>query len=251
MRNFCLLFLTIPLTMGIKFCSSKLLAGNTNKNELHHEMTLNWFKMKTDLMIESIEKFVTLTKAEKTLIAKSVRERKVKKGQFVLHEGAVCKATAFVTGGSLRTFHTDLNGQEHIVQFAIEGWWISDLNSFIMQVPATFNVQAIEDSVLQEISYESLEKLYVEIPSLERYFRIITQRAFIAFQQRAIQNISMTAEDRYRSFQEKFPKLELRIPQKLVASYLGVSAEFLSKIKKRLREEKREGVNPATDQPLP
>lgn len=195
--------------------------------------------MNIDLLLESISKFVPLTTSEKTLIEKSVREKTIRKGQFLLHEGAVCKATAFVTEGSLRTFHTDLNGQEHIVQFAIEGWWISDLNSFIMQVPAAFNVQAIEDSVVLEIPFEALERLYVEIPSLERYFRIITQRAFIAFQQRAIQNISMTAEDRYLSFQEKFPKLELRIPQKLVASYLGVSAEFLSKIKKRLREEKK------------
>lgn len=185
----------------------------------------------------SIEKYVSLNDSQKTLIEKSVRERKVKKGQFLLHEGAVCNTTSFVTEGSLRTYYTDLEGQEHIVQFAIEGWWISDLNSFIMQVPATFNVQAIEDSVLLEITYESLERLYLEIPSLERYFRIITQRAFISFQQRVVQNISMTAEDRYRSFQEKFPKLELRIPQKLVASYLGISAEFLSKTKKKLRSQ--------------
>src|SRR5690606_17928958 len=110
--------------------------------------------MNIDLLLESISKFVPLTTSEKTLIEKSVREKKVRKGQFLLHEGAVCKATAFVTDGSLRTFHTDLNGQEHIVQFAIEGWWISDLNSFIMQVPATFNVQAIEDSVVLEIPFE-------------------------------------------------------------------------------------------------
>lgn len=193
--------------------------------------------MKTHLLIGSIEKYVTLNDSQKTLIEKSVRERKIKKGQFLLHEGAVCNATSFVTEGSLRTYYTDLEGQEHIVQFAIEGWWISDLNSFIMQAPATFNVQAIEDSVLLEITYESLEKLYVEIPLLERYFRIVTQRAFISFQQRVVQNISMTAEDRYRSFQEKFPKLELRIPQKLVASYLGISAEFLSKTKKKLRSQ--------------
>lgn len=193
--------------------------------------------MKTHLLMGSIEKYVSLNDSQKTLIEKSVRERKVKKGQFLLHEGAVCNTTSFVTEGSLRTYYTDLEGQEHIVQFAIEGWWISDLNSFIMQVPATFNVQAIEDSVLLEITYESLERLYLEIPSLERYFRIITQRAFISFQQRVVQNISMTAEDRYRSFQEKFPKLELRIPQKLVASYLGISAEFLSKTKKKLRSQ--------------
>lgn len=192
--------------------------------------------MNLDLLFDSIEKYVPLAEDQKMGIAKRVRERKVKKGQFVVHEGAVCKTTSFVNEGSLRTYYTDLGGQEHIVQFAVEGWWISDLNSFVMQVPATFNVQAIEDSALLEIAYDDLESLYKETPQLERYFRIITQRAFIAFQQRVVQNISMTAEDRYKSFQKTFPKLELRIPQKLVASYLGISAEFLSKTKKKLQK---------------
>lgn len=188
--------------------------------------------------MESFEKFIALTPAEKTLIASYLRERKVKKGQFLVHEGALSRCTNFVIAGSIRTYFTDQNGQEHIVQFAIEGWWISDLNSFIQQVPATFNVQAIEDSVVLELPFESLEKLYEQVPQLERYFRIVTQRAFVAFQQRVVQNISMTAEDRYLAFQQKYPKIELRIPQRLVASYLGISAEFLSKIKKRLKEGK-------------
>jgi CRP-like cAMP-binding protein len=132
-----------------------------------------------------------------------------------------------------------MNGQEHIVQFAIEGWWISDLQSFILQAPATFNVQAIEDSELLEIPFEHLEMVYEKVPKMERYFRVITQRAFVAFQQRIVQNNSMSAEERYLAFQQKYPKIELRIPQKLVASYLGISAEFLSKIKKRLLEERR------------
>lgn len=194
--------------------------------------------MKTDLLIESIEKHVPLTEAEKKAIIACLRERKVKKGQFLVHEGAVSRNTHFVIAGSVRTYFIDMNGQEHIVQFAIEGWWISDLNSFIMQVPATFHVQAIEDSVILELSFDHLEMLYAQVPKLERYFRIITQRAFVSFQQRIVQNISMTAEDRYLAFQQKYPKIELRIPQKLVASYLGISAEFLSKIKKRLKENK-------------
>lgn len=192
--------------------------------------------METKLLIESFEKFIPLSVSEKALIASYLRERKVKKGQFLVHEGAVSRCTNFVTAGSIRTYFIDQNGQEHIVQFAIEGWWISDLNSFIQQVPATFNVQAIEDSVVLELPFESLEKLYEQVPQLERYFRIVTQRAFVAFQQRVVQNISMTAEDRYLAFQQKYPKIELRIPQRLVASYLGISAEFLSKIKKRLKE---------------
>lgn len=198
--------------------------------------------MKSKLLLESLEKHIALSETDKKLIASCLRERKVKKGQFLVHDGAVSRCTNFVTEGSIRTYFIDLNGQEHTVQFAIEGWWISDLNSFIMQVPATFNVQAIEDSTVLEMSFESLEMLYEKIPLMERYFRVITQRAFVAFQQRVVQNISMTAEDRYLAFQEKYPKIEIRIPQRLVASYLGISAEFLSKIKKRLKEVKRKSI---------
>ncbi len=194
--------------------------------------------MRSDLLISSLQQYIPLSDRDQQLIIACLRERKVKKGQFLTHEGAVSRCTNFVTEGSVRTYFIDLNGQEHIVQFAIEGWWISDLNSFILQVPATFNVQAIEDSVILELPFESLELLYEQIPKLERYFRIVTQRAFVAFQQRIVQNISMTAEDRYLAFQRKYPKIELRIPQRLVASYLGISAEFLSKIKKRLKEGK-------------
>jgi CRP/FNR family transcriptional regulator, anaerobic regulatory protein len=190
--------------------------------------------MNTDLLMESLEKHISLTDEERGLICQVVRERKVKKNQFVVHEGAVQKCTNFLNQGSMRTYFIDTNGQEHIVQFAIEGWWISDLQSFILQVPATFNVQAIEDCDILELPFESLEMLYEKVPKMERYFRVITQRAFVSFQQRVVQNISMSAEDRYMAFKSKYPKIELRIPQRFIASYLGISAEFLSKIKSRL-----------------
>jgi CRP/FNR family transcriptional regulator, anaerobic regulatory protein len=190
--------------------------------------------MRTDLLIESLEKHIILTPDDKDLISKSIRERKVKKNQFVVHEGVVQRCTNFLNKGSMRTYFIDSSGQEHIVQFAIEGWWISDLQSFIMQIPATFHVQAIEDCDLLELPFENLEILYERIPKMERYFRIITQRAFVSFQQRIVQNISMSAEERYMAFRAKYPQIELRIPQRLIASYLGISAEFLSKIKGRV-----------------
>jgi len=193
--------------------------------------------MKTDLLIESLEKHISLTDEERGLICQVVRERKVKKNQFVVHEGAVQKCTNFLNQGSMRTYFIDTNGQEHIVQFAIEGWWISDLQSFTMQAPATFNVQAIQDCDILELPFESLEMLYEKVPKMERYFRVITQRAFVSFQQRVVQNISMSAEDRYLAFKSKYPKIELRIPQRFIASYLGISAEFLSKIKSRLTQK--------------
>lgn len=195
--------------------------------------------MKTSLLFDSFEKYISLTDTDREQIASLFRSRKVKKGQFLVHSGAIDRYTYFVNKGSLITYFIDLSGKQHIVQFAIEGWWISDLQSFLMQVPATFNVQALEDSEILELPIENLEILFESVPKTERYFRIVTQRAFIAFQQRMVQNLSLDAEARYLAFQQLYPRIELRFPQKLIAEYLGISAEFLSKIKKRLKEKQR------------
>jgi CRP-like cAMP-binding protein len=193
--------------------------------------------MNTSLLFESLQKHVSLSDSEREELVALMHERKVKKGQFLVHENGISRSTFFVTKGSVITYFLDMEGKQHIVQFAIEGWWISDLNSFLSQEPATFNVQALEDSEVLELPAEKVEMMYERVPKMERYFRIITQRAFVSFQHRIVQNISMAAEDRYLAFQKKYPKIESRIAQKLVASYLGISAEFLSKIKKRLAEQ--------------
>ena len=193
--------------------------------------------MNTSLLFDSLAKHISLSDAERDILAGLMQERKVRKGQFLVHENGIARSTHFVTKGSVITYFLDLEGKQHIVQFAIEGWWISDLNSFINQEPATFNVQALEDSELLELPADKVEIMYNKVPQMERYFRIITQRAFVSFQHRIVQNISMAAEDRYLAFKKKYPKIESRIAQKLVASYLGISAEFLSKIKKRIAEQ--------------
>jgi CRP-like cAMP-binding protein len=190
--------------------------------------------MNTELLWESLEKHIHLSDEEKKLISSKFSPRTVRKGQFLVFSGGKCKTTNFVIDGSVMAYFTDHKGHDHIIQFAFEGWWISDLKSFITQQEAIFNVQALEETTVLEISYENLEELYSHIPQLERFFRIVTQKAFVAFQERILETISQTAEERYRTFHEKFKKYETRISQKLIASYMGVTPEFFSRMKKQM-----------------
>jgi CRP-like cAMP-binding protein len=158
------------------------------------------------------------------------------KGQFVVQNGDICRYENFVLSGCLKTFYIDNEGHEHIVMFAIEDWWTSDLGSFITQTPADLNVQCLEDSELIQISYGDLQQLFIEISKLERFFRIIIQKAFVAAQKRILNNLSLSAMDRYLQFREQYPTIEQRVPQYMVASYLGITKEFLSKIRAQLTD---------------
>ena len=136
--------------------------------------------------------------------------------------------------GCLRTFYVDNEGQEHIVRFAVENWWTADLGSFITQTPADYNVQCLEKTEVIQFSYNDIEELYIKIPKLERFFRIIIQNAYVASDKRIIQSFSMTAKERYLKFREQYPQIEQRVPQYMIASYLGITKEFLSKIRSQL-----------------
>lgn len=197
--------------------------------------------MNHDLLFAAIEKHVTLSGEDRAKLAEAFQVRRVKKGQFIVHEGAVNKNQTFIVSGSVITYFVDVNGHEHIIQFGVEGWWIGDFRSYVFQEPATCNVEAIEDCTILECSYEKIQKLYDELSSFERYHRIITQTGYAAFQERMLQNLSMSAEDRYLAFHKKYSKLELRFPQKIIASYLGMSAEFYSKLKKKLANQAKLG----------
>ncbi len=185
-------------------------------------------------LLKYISKHISLTDHEISIILKQVRIRNYLKGQFIVQQGDVCKYESFVISGCAKTFYVDPEGVEHIVMFAIEDWWTSDLGSFISQDPADYNVQCLEKTKVAQFSYESLEGLYVQIPQLERFFRIIIQNAFVASQKRVVRNLSLTAKERYLIFRDQYPDIEQRVPQYLVASYLGITKQFLSKIRAEL-----------------
>lgn len=194
--------------------------------------------MQIQPLLDYIKTYVVLSEQEASILESKFRVRKYLKGQFVVQNRDVCQYENFVLSGCLKSFYIDDNGQEHVVSFAIENWWVGDLGSFITQTPAELNVQCLENSVLAQIHYNELQKLYAEVPKLERFFRIIIQKAFVAAQKRIVNNFSLSATNRYLQFREQYPNIEQRVPQYLIASYLGITKEFLSKIRSQIIMQK-------------
>lgn len=186
--------------------------------------------------LEYIAKYIDLTDAEEKLLSSKVTVRNYLKDQYIVQQGDICKSVNFIISGCTKTFYSDAGGQEHIAMFAIKDWWTSDLGSFIAQTPADFNTQCLEHTQVVQFSYEHLETLYRDIPKMERLFRIIVERAYVASQKRIIRNFSLSAKERYVIFKDTYPEIYQRIPQYMIASYLGITKEFLSKIKKQLLE---------------
>ncbi len=189
---------------------------------------------KTQALIDYINRIISLTDEEESILKSKISFRKYLKGQYLLQQGDVCTFSGFIVLGCTKTFFVDDEGQEHVVMFSIEDWWASDMGSFVSQKPADFNVQCLENTELIQISYENQKSLLEEVPKLERFFRIIVEKAFVASQKRIVRNLSMTAKERYVFFRSQYPLIEQRIPQYLIASYLGITKEFLSKIKREL-----------------
>lgn len=185
-------------------------------------------------LLSYIENHISLTEDEILFLKSKIKIRTYLKGQFIVQQGDVCKTTNFITAGCTKMFHADAEGLEHIVMFSEENWWSSDLGSFISQSPADYNIQCTERTEVIQFSYENQEELFAEIPKLERFFRIILEKALVASQQRIVRNFSLTAKERYVFFKAQHPTIEQRIPQYMVASYLGITKEFLSKIKSQL-----------------
>lgn len=181
-----------------------------------------------------VSKYIRLT-AEETDIFHSLWEnKKVKKKQFLLREGEICQFEAFILKGCIRTYYVDRGGTETILNFAVEGWWVSDLSSFSEQTPSTQNIETLEDCELLMINYENKKILFDVIPAFEKVFRILVQRSLGVMQQRFYATLTQTAEERYLAFIDKYPQVVQRVPQHQIARYIGVSPEFLSKVRSTL-----------------
>ncbi len=164
--------------------------------------------------------------------------KKLKKHQFFLQDGDVCRNLGFVTKGCLRIYTTDSKGDEHVIQFAIEDWWVSDLNSFLSGKPSTWDIDALEPSELLLLEKNDREKLLAAVPKMERFFRLLQEANYIATHKRINESLSASAEERYLSFIKTYPALVRRIPQNQIASYLGITAQSLSRIRKELSHKK-------------
>lgn len=162
--------------------------------------------------------------------------KKIRKNQYLLQEGDVWRYNAFVCEGCLRTYSIDEKGIEHVLNFAIENWWIGDRESLLNGTPSRFNIDAIEDSVVLLITKENFDMLTSKLPEFNNLVNLILQRSFVASQNRINSNISHTAEEKYKAFIEKFGAISLRLPQHMIASYLGITPETLSRVRKQLKK---------------
>lgn len=178
---------------------------------------------------------ITLAPDEQEQVFTLLRQKTVAKRSILLRPGEIDRHIYFVDEGCLRMFHTDNDGQEHNLCFYPENWWACDIVSFFKAKPATNTIQALEDSSLSYFSLPDLERLFTQVPKLERFFRILTQNGFDMFQRRVTSNLSKTAAQRYLEFRRHYPGLEQRISQKHIASYLGITAAFLSMMRKEKR----------------
>jgi CRP-like cAMP-binding protein len=194
--------------------------------------------MDADLILKNVGKHIQLNERETNFFLSLLRPATLKKKDVFLKEGVVCKDSAFVIEGAMKSFTVDREGKEHILNFATPGWWISDLYSLISQKPGILNIEAIADSDVLILSGEDQQLLYTKVPKFERFFRILIENALVANQQRLIDNLSSTAEDRYLHFIKKYPTIPSCVPQHNIASYLGITPEFLSKIRARLAKKK-------------
>ena len=194
--------------------------------------------MGTELILKNVSRHINLDNEETEFFLSLLEPKRLEKKGVYLEAGTLCQHSAFVVNGALKSYTVDKDGKEHIISFAMMDWWIADMYSYISRKPAILNIEAIADSEVLLLSYENQQQLYHRVPKFERFFRILIENSLVANQQRLIDNLSSSAEDRYLQFIRKYPAVPLCVPQHNIASYLGITPEFLSKIRGRLAKKK-------------
>ncbi|KAB1232444.1 Crp/Fnr family transcriptional regulator [Chryseobacterium viscerum] len=186
-----------------------------------------------EVLLSHIENKVDITEEQKSQLQSFFTLKKLRKKQYLLQEGDICKSLSFVSKGLLKSYFLDEKGNENINMFAFEGWWISDFNSFINQEKSVLNIDAIEETEVLMITLEDYEKMMLEIPVMDRYFRILYQNSLVTKDYRLIVSNSYTAEEKYLQLTQKNPEMIKRVPHNLIASYLGLAPETVSRIRKK------------------
>lgn len=192
-----------------------------------------------ELLKKHTEKRVHLTDDEFEKCTSFFTHKKIRKHQFLLQEGEVCRSIAFVNSGCLRVYTIDHKGAEHIIQFAIEDWWVSDLHSYLSGKPATYNIDALQNSEVLLLDKNSREELLKTVPKMERFFRLLQEANYIATHKRISDSLSTSADERYLEFIKTYPELFEKVPQNQIASYLGITPQSLSRIRKELSQNEK------------
>jgi len=184
-------------------------------------------------LIKNLTRYVSLSDAEIAVIESLFSFRKFRKHQYILQEGEINRFETFIVSGLTRTYEVDEKGQEHIVQFGTEDWWVGDLYSFLTETPSVYNVDCLEDTEVLQITRPNIEILYEKVPKTERHFRIVIQNAFIASTRRVSATLTKSALERYQDFNEKYPHIGQRVPNHQIASYLGITPQSLSRLRSK------------------
>lgn len=184
-------------------------------------------------LFQNFDRRVQLTSEEKELAKSFFQPKKLRKRQYLLQEGDANRYVAFVEKGMLRSYRVDEKGVEHILQFAFEDWWIADQYSFLTGEASPYNIDALEDSELLLLSKKAEDEMLDRIPKMERYFRLLLQNSLIAMQRRMVSSLSRSAEERYHELVQGCPTIPQRVPQHMMASFLGITPETLSRIRRQ------------------
>ncbi len=185
------------------------------------------------LIANYIQKYLQLLPEEVEVFCNSFKETKIKKRQFIVQPEFTAKYRSYIIDGAFRSYVVGDNGEDHTITFAINDWWITDYNSYIFQQPATMFVVALEDSLILQLDFKTEQELKKSNPKFETFFRMIAERSVAFYQRRIITNLTKTAEERYHEFEEKYPAIVQRVPQYALASFLGMTTEYLSKLRNK------------------